>query len=91
MDKERLKANKKHTRPIRLLRRDGELNIDKDSLNSFRIFNLLITMTWQRLFFYAFAGYVMINILFSIVYWLIGGAECLAGMNMNTKFWYVDF
>ena len=91
MDKERLKVNKKHTRPIRLLRRDGELNIDKDSLNSFRIFNLLITMTWQRLFFYAFAGYVMINILFSIVYWLIGGAECLAGMNMNTKFWYVDF
>ncbi len=91
MDKERLKANKKHTRPIRLLGRNGELNIDKDSLNSFRVFNLLITMTWQRLFFYAFAAYIIINVLFSIVYWQIGGTECLAGMNMNIKYWYVDF
>ena len=91
MDKKKLKSNIKHTLPIRLLRRDGELNIDKDTLNSFRIFNLLITMTWQRLFFYAFVSYVIINVLFSIVYWQIGGAECLAGMNMNAKYWYVDF
>ena len=91
MDKERLIANRKHTRPIRLLRRDGELNIDKDSLNSFRIFNFLITMSWQRLFLYAFVAYILLNILFSVIYWLAGGAECLAGMDRNSRFWYVDF
>ncbi len=91
MDKKKLRSNIKHTLPIRLLRRDGELNIHKDTLNSFRIFNLLVTMTWQRLFLYAFVSYVIINVLFSILYWQIGGTECLAGMNMNAKYWYVDY
>ncbi len=91
MDKERLIANKRHTRPIRLLGRDGALNIDKDSLNSFRIFNLLITMSWQRLFFYAFVSYIFLNILFSILYGLIGGVECLRGIDRTSKYWLFDF
>ncbi len=90
-NKERLRINKRHTRPIRLLRRDGELNVQKDSLNSFRVFNLLITMTWQRLFFYAFAGYIFMNVLFSILYWQFGGVECLSGIDRSSKYWFFDF
>ncbi len=89
MDKQRLRTKSQHVRPIRLLRRDGELNMQKDSLNSFRIFNLLIRMSWQRLFFYAFLGYVFMNLLFSVVYWLTGGVSCLSGM-VDAKNWFFD-
>jgi inward rectifier potassium channel len=85
MDKQRLKTNSKYVRPIRLLRRDGELNLQKDSLNSFRIFNLLIRMSWQRLFFYALVGYVIMNLLFTVLYCVTGGSDCLAGMDSQSK------
>jgi inward rectifier potassium channel len=90
MEKQRAKTSDKYARPIRLLRRDGELNVQKDTLNSFRIFNLLIRMSWQRVFFYAFLTYVLINILFSIIYWMTGGVACLSGMVGDSKYWFFE-
>ncbi len=79
----RLKPKNRYIQPIRLLRRDGELNVQKDSLNSFRVYNKLIMMSWQRLFFYAFLANIAINLLFSLVYWATGGVACLAGIEPN--------
>ena len=77
----KLKPKRNYLHPIRLLRRDGELNVQKDSLNSFRVFNTLITMTWQRLFFYAFLAHIVMNLLFSIFYWFAGGSDCMSGLD----------
>ncbi|MBL7815780.1 MAG: hypothetical protein JNL70_12270 [Saprospiraceae bacterium] len=91
MDKQRLKINLKHARPIRLLRRDGELNLHKDSLNSFRVFNMLIKMSWQRLFFYAFVGHLVFNLLFTMMYWAVGGVDCLGGFDEGAKkHWFLE-
>lgn len=87
---DRLKTKNKHIHPIRLLRRDGELNVHKDSLNSFRVYNQLIKMSWQRLFFYAFLAHIVMNLLFSVLYWLTGGVACLGGMENNEKFGFLD-
>lgn len=90
MDKPRLRANTKHAHPIRLLRRDGELNIHKDALNSFRVFNTLITMSWQRLFFYALLAHIVFNLLFSLLYWVTGGLDCLGGSDGKVKLTFLD-
>lgn len=90
MNMDRLKTKRKSIHPIRLLRRDGELNLQKDALRSFRLFNLLVTMTWQRLFFYAFLAHIVMNLLFSALYWVTGGVACLGGMENNEKFGFSD-
>lgn len=76
--KEEIRDRSKYAHPIRMLRRDGVLNVHKDSLNSFRVFNYLIRMSWQRLFFYAFLAYIGINLLFTVLYILGGGKACLS-------------
>ena len=86
----RLKPKQQHISPIRLLRRDGELNVQKDALNSFRIFNFLIKMSWQRLFLYAFVAHIVINCLFSLLYWATGGAACLAGMEATPQYAFLN-
>ena len=90
MDKQRLRTNPKHAHPIRLLRRDGELNIQKDSLNSFRVFNTLVTMTWQRLFFYAFLAHILFNLFFSSLYWITGASTCLGGLDGTKTNTFLD-
>ena len=86
----RLKPKQQHISPIRLLRRDGELNVQKDALNSFRVFNFLVKMSWQRLFLYAFLAHVVINCLFSLLYWATGGAACLAGMEATPQYEFLN-
>ena len=87
---DRVKNKQQHINPIRLLRRDGELNVQKDALNSFRVFNFLIKMSWQRLFFYAFLAHVLINCLFSLLYWVTGGAACLPDMPRDSQLEFLN-
>jgi inward rectifier potassium channel len=64
--------------PTRLLERDGTMTIEKDTLNSFRVYNYLMRISWQRFLFYAFGFYVFINIIFTFLYLISGGKSCLA-------------
>ena len=85
------KLRKPQTRPIRLLRRDGELNVQKDSLSSFRAFNKLQIISWQRFLGYAFAAFVAMNLVFSLFYLVFGGVDCLFEANMTrSRFAFLD-
>ncbi len=73
--------------PIRLLNRNGELNVQKDTLNSFIVYNHLISVSWQMLLFYAFAAFLLINLIFSGMYYLAGGTQCLENISRHNTFW----
>lgn len=81
------KKKKEKNEPIRLLNRNGELNVQKDALNSFVVYNHLLSVSWQRLFLYAFIAFLFINLLFSGLYYLVGGGLCLQNIaHHNTPF-----
>ena len=63
--------------PNRLLTRDGELNVEQDIRYSFVVYNHLISISWKRLLIYAFTAYIVINLIFSLLYFLCGGVSCL--------------
>ena len=74
---ERKKEKKEKNKPIRLLNRTGELNVQRDTLNSFAVYNHLLSISWQRFLFYAFTAFILINLIFSVLYFLTGGINCL--------------
>jgi inward rectifier potassium channel len=71
------------TPPTRLLERDGTMTIEKDALNSFRVYNYLMRISWQRFLLYAFATYAALNAVFTLFYVLSGGKSCL--VNFPTR------
>jgi inward rectifier potassium channel len=71
------KKEHNNQRPVRMLTRDGYLNVEKDSSKSFKAYDHLIEISWQRFLLYAFIIYVLINIIFSFFYLLGGGISCL--------------
>jgi inward rectifier potassium channel len=66
------------TAPSRLLERDGTMTIEKDTLNSFRVYNYLMRISWQHFLLYAFATYIALNTVFTLFYIIGGGKGCLA-------------
>lgn len=64
--------------PTRLLERDGRMTIEKDTLNSFRVYNHLMRISWQRFLLYAFGFYAFLNTIFTGFYYVSGGKDCLA-------------
>jgi inward rectifier potassium channel len=64
--------------PTRLLERDGRMTIEKDTLNSFRVYNHLMRISWQRFLLYAFGFYIFLNAIFTFFYFVSGGKTCLA-------------
>lgn len=76
-----MEDNKKRpakTSPTRLLERDGTMTIEKDTLNSFRIYTYLMRSSWHRILVYAFATYVFLNCIFTVLYLFCGGKQCFA-------------
>ena len=84
---EERKKRPQKTPPTRLLERDGTMTIEKDTLNSFRVYNYLMRISWQRFLFYAFVFYTVINIFFTALYLLSGGKSCLANFPKRTDGW----
>ncbi len=76
---------KERATPIRMLNRDGELNVEKDTIGSFVLYDHLIAISWQRFLFYALAAYVIINIIFSLAYFSSGGLACLRNVKDYTS------
>lgn len=65
------------TQPTRLLTREGELNVHKDRFKSQVIYNHIIMASWQRLLLYALMAYIVINFLYSLLFYFSGGIKCL--------------
>jgi inward rectifier potassium channel len=72
-------------RPIRLLNRDGELNVHKDTLSSTKAYNYILSISWQRFLFYAFAIFVLVNLIFSVFYLLFAGKNCIIGAHASDE------
>lgn len=72
-----LKPENNNQRPVRMLTRDGYLNVEKDTSKSFAAYDHLIEISWQRFLLYAFIAYVLINVVFSLFYYWGGGISCL--------------
>jgi inward rectifier potassium channel len=90
--KEKLNANmdsKKPTvsSPVRMLTREGNLNIEQDARLKFNAYNYLIEISWQRFLLYAFVAYVIINLIFTVFYFTLGGISCLKNAFNNTSAW----
>ncbi len=64
-------------RPVRMLTREGYLNVEKDTTKSFIAYDHLIDISWQRFLLYALIIYVIINVFFSVFYLVGGGISCL--------------
>ena len=73
--------------PTRLLERDGTMTIEKDTRNSFRLYNYLMQISWQHFLFYALGFYVVTNIIFTTLYVLSGGKNCLGNFPARTDSW----
>ena len=78
---------------VRLINKDGSFNVRKigvSSLESKSIYNMLLTMPWWKFNLMVLVMYISINILFTIVYAMIG-FESIAGMQSagNDLIWEV--
>ncbi|OCX53575.1 ion transporter [Mucilaginibacter sp. PPCGB 2223] len=70
----------------RLINQDGSVNVKRKGLSFFDTSNnyhTLITMRWTKFWLLVLSGYIIINLLFTVVYLLLG-AEHLAGSEGRT-------
>lgn len=61
--------------PNRLLNQDGSLNVKKVGMSffdHFSVFHFLVTTNWLKFNSMVIATYLLANILFGLIYWLIG-------------------
>jgi inward rectifier potassium channel len=71
----------------RLLNKDGSPNIKKTGVGyfeKFSWFHSMLTMNKWKFFFIIFSFYILVNILFTLAYYLIG-VENLNGLHVNTE------
>jgi inward rectifier potassium channel len=71
----------------RLLNKDGSPNIKKSGVGFFERyswFHSMLTMRPWKFFFIVFTFYISVNLLFTIIYYLIG-TQNLSGLNVSTE------
>jgi len=76
-------SNKDITRGERLLNRDGTFNSRRVGLpfwESFNFFHYLIRISWPKFILIVAAGYVITNLVFGLLYYLIGVENNLLGV-----------
>ncbi len=72
----------------RIVNKDGSFNVRKTGLGfaeSFKFYHYLVTVSWAKFILIVFLGYIFINLIFAMVYYLIG-AENLTGVIAETNF-----
>ena len=85
-------SNKDLTRGERLLNHDGSFNSRRVGLpfwETFNFFHYLIRISWPKFILFVAAGYVLTNLLFGLLYYLIGIENNLLGViakNETEKF-----
>ena len=81
-------GSKDLSRSKRIVNKDGSFNVRKTGLGfaeSFNFYHYLVTVSWTKFILIVFSGYVIINLLFAVIYYLIG-AENLTGIIAETNF-----
>ena len=71
----------------RFLNKDGQANIGKKGIGFFERyswFHSMLAMSWFKFFLIVLVFYILVNLLFAIVYYLLG-VENLAGMSTDTE------
>lgn len=72
----------------RIINSDGTFNLKRQGipfLESFNFYHYLVTLTWPRFIMVVFSGYVIINAVFGLIYYLIG-VENLTGITSPNSF-----
>lgn len=72
---------------VRFINSDGQVNVKRTGLNGIEnidIYHWLISTSLTKLFIVIFAGYIIINTLFALVYFWIG-AEYFGGLTYTTS------
>ena len=80
-------GNKNYKESVRFITKDGRLNVKREGLGGFRNFDIyhwLINVNKLQLALVILLGYIMINMLFAGIYFMIG-PENFGGINMSTK------
>lgn len=80
-------GSKNYTRSVRFISNDGAINVSRTGLgglNNIDVYNWLISATKTQLSIVIFLWYILINLLFAIVYYLIG-AEYFGGLDADTE------
>ncbi len=71
----------------RIINKDGSFNVRKTGLGfveSFRFYHYLVTVSWPKFILIVFSGYVAINFIFAVIYYLIG-TDHLLGIIANSE------
>ena len=77
-------GTKNYNTSVRFLNRDGSLNIKRKIANryaGFDVYHWLITTSWTRFITLVICGYVVINTLFALLYYVIG-ADKFGGLKL---------
>jgi inward rectifier potassium channel len=72
----------------RIINSDGSFNLRRKGipfLESFNFYHFLVTLSWPKFIAVVFSGYIIINALFGLIYYLIG-VENLTGITASSRF-----
>ena len=72
---------------VRVLRRDGRFNIQRDGMQGLRLDDLyhsLLSMGWRRFFAMVVAAYLALNTFFAVIYTALG-PDAFAGMEVGER------
>ena len=77
-------GSKNYNTSVRFLNKDGSVNVKRKNIGKhvgFDVYHWLITVSWSRFISMVFGGYVVINTLFAILYYVIG-ADKFGGLKV---------
>lgn len=78
----------KYTGPVRrIINKDGQFNVKRRGVNwrDIHPYLYMINVPWPRFLFFIFAGYLVMNLIFAFIYWLVG-AQHLTGAAPPTEY-----
>ena len=81
-------SSKDLSKSKRIVNKDGSFNVRKTGLGfaeSFNFYHYLVTISWTKFIIIIFSGYVVLNLLFALVYY-ITGLDHLIGIMGKSEF-----
>ncbi len=82
-------SSKDITKGQRLLNKDGSFNSRRTGLpfwESFNFYHHLVGISWIKFILFVFGGYVFLNLIFAIIYYLLGVETHLLGVIASSEF-----
>ena len=71
----------------RIINKDGQFNVRRKGVNwrDIHPYLYMINLPWPMFFVYIFSGYLVMNLVFALIYWLVG-AQHLTGVQPPTEY-----